>query len=275
MANRRYQIGTQAIDLPPDHLLPQFQGQHPLYDRFPSFLASLCRKDQWILDIGANVGDTTAAMVQNTEGQVLAIEGHAPFFELLVHNTNLLATEMQDRIRSVQALVGTRQVSGTLIESNGTATFVEGGENRFSRLDDILDREQITVQSVAVLKTDTDGHDPDVILSASQLLAAGSPVLYFENQFENDQQLGQFEEMYAAIGTHGYKLFSVFDNFGNLLLDIAPPYFVSSLNKYLKAQNLGKATRTVYYYDVLAFKEGSAEAVAMLLSNYRKAVFTD
>ncbi len=211
-------------------------------------------------------------MVQNTEGQILAIEGHAPFFELLAHNTGLLAADMQGRIRRVQALVGTQQANGTLLASNGTAKVVEGGESRFSRLDDILEEEQITAQSVAILKTDTDGHDPDVIFSASKLLDAGSPVLYFENQFENDQQLGKFEEMYAVIGTYGYNLFSVFDNFGNLLLDIAPRYFLSSLNKYLRAQNLSKATRTVYYYDVLAFKEGSAEAIAILLSNYRKAI---
>jgi FkbM family methyltransferase len=267
--NRPYRIGTQTIELPAGHLLPYYQQQHRLYDRFPPFLASICPKDHWIIDVGANVGDTTAAMIQNTEGHVLAIEGHPPFFELLKKNIHSFPLEMQDRIHITKALVGTQTATGDLVASNGTAKIVQGYNSEMRSLDSILETEHIAPQSVAVLKTDTDGSDSDVLLSASRLLTEGSAVLYFENQFENDLQLEQFESMYAAIGEFGYTLFSVFDNFGNLLLDIAPPYFLSSLNRYLKVQNTKSATRTVYYYDVLAYKPTQAEVAAVLTSRYR------
>jgi len=271
-ANQPYRIGTQIIELPPGHLLPYYQQQHLLYDRFPPFLASICPKNHWILDVGANVGDTTTAMVQNTKGHVLAIEGHPPFFELLERNIHSFPSHMRDRIQLVKALVGTQGATGNLVASNGTARLVQGGNSEMHSLDAILETEHVAPQSVAVLKTDTDGSDSDVLLSAPMLLTEGSPVLYFENQFDNDLQLEQFENMYAAIGEFGYTLFSVFDNFGNPLLDSAPPYFLSSLNRYLKVQNTRRATRTVYYYDVLAYKPAQAALAATLTSRYREFI---
>lgn len=267
-----YQIGTQILQLPPDHQLPIYQAHHPLYERFPFFLASLCKPHEWIVDVGANIGDTTAAFVQSTMGSILAVEAHPPYFEILERNIEGLPQGMKSRVRTVNALAGTGTISGSLVASNGTATVIPGGSSTPVPLDTTLQQQGIAPESVAVLKTDTDGYDADVILSAPELLTAGSPVLYFENRFDNDGQLGRYEAMYAELSRLKYNLFSVFDNFGNLMLDIAPVYFLSSLNKYLKAQNLGKGTRTVYYYDVLAFREERAESVARTLSNYRSFI---
>lgn len=212
------------------------------------------------------------AFVQSTAGNILAIEGHHPYFDLLNQNLRSLPEGMSSRVRSVNALVGTGRVTGSLVAFNGTATVVPGSTSEHVALDAILEQEEIAPESVSVLKTDTDGYDADVILSATRLLTQGSPILYFENQFEDDLQLERYETMYAEIAKMKYTSFSVFDNFGNLMLDVAPSSFLSSLNKYLKAQNIKRGTRTVYYYDVLAYREDRAEIVASMLSNYRKFI---
>lgn len=268
----QYQIGSQTLQLPIDHPLPSYQAQYPLYERFPFFLASLCKPGKWIIDVGANIGDTVTAFVQSTAGNVLAVEGHGPYFDLLTQNVRALPEGLSSRIRTVNALVGTGRVTGSLVAFNGTATVVPGSADEHLSLDLILEQQEIAPGSVAVLKTDTDGYDADVILSASRLLREGSPIVYFENQFENDQQLERYEAMYTEIAAMGYTLFSVFDNFGNLMLDVAPASFLTSLNKYLKAQNISRGTRTVYYYDVLAYREDRAEIVASMLGNYRRFI---
>lgn len=268
----QYQVGSQILQLPLDHPLPSYQAQHPLYERFPFFLASVCKPGKWIIDVGANIGDTVTAFVQSTAGNVLAIEGHRPYFDLLDQNVRSLSNGMSSRVRIVNALVGTGQVTGSLMAFNGTATIVPGSTNEHVSLDAILEQQAIAPESVSVLKTDTDGYDADVILSGSRLLTLGSPILYFENQFDNDQQLARYETMYAEIAKMNYTLFSIFDNFGNLMLDVAPFHFLSSLNKYLKAQNVSRGTRTVYYYDVLAYREDRADVVVSMLLNYRKFI---
>lgn len=56
-----------------------------MYNRFQSYLAGMVQ-DGYIVDIGANVGDTAAWMIPSTKGKMLCIEPVKQYYELLEKN---------------------------------------------------------------------------------------------------------------------------------------------------------------------------------------------
>lgn len=243
-----YTIGRQAIQIPVDHPLPRFQESLELYERFPFFLATACDRGEWIIDVGANIGDTTTAFIQATEGSVLAIEGQNRHFQLLRANVEGLSPGLRARIAIV---------------------------NTFERIDNVLAENGIAAGSVTVLKTGTDGRNAGFLASAASLLVAGSPILYCKNQFEDETQLLQCENLYAALEQMGYRTFWIIDNFGNPLVDQVPPSCLSSLIDYLRAGLSGRTLRTIEYYDIVACKDDRIALVDQVVSNFRAFVNMD
>jgi hypothetical protein len=123
---------------------------------------------------------------------------------------------------------------------------------------------------VFLLKTDTDGYDADVLLSASGLMREHDPVLYFENQIDTPAQAHQFASLYRQLAASGYLHYWVFDNFGNLLLEDVGPEVLPNLNQYLVVQQQKRSTRTIYYYDILAAKSSRKSPVAQAVRSYKQ-----
>src|SRR5215813_11669134 len=86
---RSCQIGRHTIKLPPGHRLDYYRWQSDRYDR-PlleiSTLLSSKYSDFCAIDIGANVGDSAAAITHNRDVPVLCIEGSTSFFPVLRQN---------------------------------------------------------------------------------------------------------------------------------------------------------------------------------------------
>jgi len=267
---KKYKIGNFTITLNNQHMLPNYQEAHRLYDRFlPVLCRHLDHTERWIIDVGANVGDSTIAMAQACQNPILSIEGDEAFFQLLTANVESFPNG-KERSKAVNVLVGTGKFSGNLVSSGTTATRSDkdiGGAS--VSLDALLRRSGIDPNSVALLKVDTDGYDGDVILSSLQLLATAAPVLFWENQFSSEQQLGCLEEFYRSIAHLGYGKFWVFDNFGNVLLEECSLKEIADLNKYVMARNSYRATRTIHYIDVLASTEKNLGIVRAAIGLYR------
>src|SRR5271156_3496303 len=94
-----------GIELGPDDTIARYYVGHRLYDRF---LPVLCRHlpNGWIVDVGANVGDTAVGIARETSNPILSVEASAEFYALLERNTAGL------RVRCVHALVGTGRYGG-------------------------------------------------------------------------------------------------------------------------------------------------------------------
>ena len=119
---KEYLIGRYKIKLSRDHRLPLYQAKHPLYDRFlPVLCENLNSRTGLIVDVGANVGDTTAAMFQMCPNPMLCIEGDKEFFHLLLENIERLGADT-NRIKVANVLVGTGTFTGGLVSSGTTAT---------------------------------------------------------------------------------------------------------------------------------------------------------
>lgn len=271
-----FNIGSRVIELPADHKLPIYQNLHRLYDRFLPVMGMYLpsRSDHVIVDVGANVGDTAASMLDSCVHNFLCVEGHAPFFDMLCSNVKkqLMAP---DRFILVNEVVGTGDFVGNLKANESTAHIeVEPCGQPVRSLDSIVAEHQL-LDKVALLKIDTDGFDGDVLLSSTQIINRSEPLIYWENQFCGDKQLNLLERAYEHLSKNGYNHLWIFDNFGNLLLEECTFAALHSLNRYVAAQDGHDCTRTIYYTDVLASKDNYQKAAAEAISRYKCDVIAD
>lgn len=63
-----YKIDGFTLDMREGHMLSIIQRENPMYARFVPYLGKLAgdESEKWIVDIGSNVGDTTAALIKHT-----------------------------------------------------------------------------------------------------------------------------------------------------------------------------------------------------------------
>ena len=265
----RFQVGSKQILLPPDHNLPAFQAAHPLYDRFLPVLAAHLepRHDRVVVDVGANVGDTLFAMLDRCDHRFLCIEGEAIYYDYLMQNLRN-HEDCRDRVRALNVMLGTGEFVGQLVRDGTTASLSPGLESaRPKTLDDVLS-EQGALDRVALLKIDTDGLDGDIILSGRRAIARSRPPVFWENYFASAKQLAALENAYDLLAGEGYEELCIFDNFGAIIAAGVGFPVLRAINDYVASQDAGKATRTIYYTDVLAAPCGD-KAVSAAISAFR------
>jgi FkbM family methyltransferase len=254
-----------TIILPADHRLPIYQAEHRLYDRFLPHLAIWLADGDRIIDVGANCGDTLAAMYSARPTlRFVCIEPDKGFDTYLRRNIKRLPGV--DAI-VVNAMVGQAISGAALIGSGGTAKQVisSGGGRASQTLDELL---QDVAAPVRLLKTDVDGFDYDVLDSASNIIARDAPLLFFECYLDHDFQRLGYRATIAALAAKGYTDWSIFDNFGALMAHGGSELVLDILD-YVWLQNAGATTRTIFYIDILAATASDKALVSTVLGNYQ------
>ena len=240
----RYRLGEVAITLPAGHPLPAYQAEHPLYDRFLPVLAAHLAAGEVAVDVGANCGDTLAAMhAAQPALHYVCVEADPGFFALLEANAARIAAARPDaQITLIQALVGEAIGTATLAGAAGTRHAVADaspGALAAQRLCDLLGDRGIAAPRL--IKSDVDGFDYDVIQSAGALLAEPLPLLFFECQFADQAQRRGYDDLFARLAANGYADWTLFDNFGNPLLRTDRLGDVAQLLDYVARQHRGAA----------------------------------
>ena len=288
-----YQCGDFTIQLTPDHLLPGYQKQFKAYDRFLPHLSSYFGPNDWVIDIGANCGDTLAAMIaKNTTSSYLCIEADNIFFDYLKYNIGVINKKLKKiTIIPIKALVGTGGVSGVLSGKGGTKslsslakvnpTGVSEPELHAVSLAKILQDfpETELIRSslgdgkvIRLIKSDVDGYDFDVINSAGLLLNSNDLILYFECYYREDFQIEGYRKLMAVLFERGFRHFWIFDNFGVFMLYADQTEIIGDLIHYIENQNKGKSPRTIWYYDILACKDKTKPIINSAISSYLRFV---
>ena len=96
--NKTTKIYDYKISVPFNYALKKYQSKHKLYDKFlPSFINRFSCND-YIIDIGANVGDTLFSLIQNCENPILCIEPSDIFYPYLEKNISLLSPKDKKRV---------------------------------------------------------------------------------------------------------------------------------------------------------------------------------
>lgn len=270
-------IGNYELAYPPKHQLPEFLRLHPLYDRFIPCLVEYLETKTLILDIGANIGDTTLAILQTCENDILSIEPDELYFEYLQKNLKRLPLELRGRASIVKAFIGTGKYDGHYRHYEGTG-FLEFDKlsnepHSFMSLDSL-----ISDKAVSFIKVDTDGMDFDVLLSGKKGIKKLEPILFWENYLIDEKQKEGFEELYNFLLSVGYSRFHVFDNFGNLLLKNTCIGSIKSINEYLLSQKKIDGMISIFYVDIVASTVSKSHILDMAIENFklkRELVYDD
>ncbi|MEI8373981.1 MAG: FkbM family methyltransferase [Planctomycetota bacterium] len=219
----------------------------------------------YAVDIGANVGDTAAAINAGGKTPVLCIEGDPSCFRFLEHNAKALG----QHVVVEKCFVGDTDGQADeeqLDRCQGTTTAVRAIESAAGglpvrRLESIL-RVHPQFEVPQLVKIDTDGYDFRIILSHLPFLLTRKPVLFFEYIVDARPSYEQSLECIDALIRLGYEQFFVFDNFGNFLLSTTTRDTLRDLNLYLLSNAMfGTA---VNYLDICAIPD-SHQIVARIL----------
>lgn len=281
--DRYYKIDGFTLDMGDNHLLSLYQEDCRLYSRFIPYLAELAneiRGEQGtIIDLGANVGDTVAAMIRHTPGKVLCIEPADEYYKLL--KKNIEAMQIASRVVAVQAFISNQKKNYQVIVSGGGTgvqqEYLESKIPTFS-LPELFDQYNIAMNDVSVIKTSTSGNDAGAILSLGDSLREMNPVFYIESSLpwgtEKDvcnSHLVECLRMDDYFVDHGYECCFVFDNFGNYLCKVKPDT-LKEMHQYIYRMEMRKSNRTFYYLYVLACRKNieglCSDAVRRYVEDY-------
>ncbi|MDB9447419.1 FkbM family methyltransferase [Anabaena sp. CS-542/02] len=264
-----YHIKDIPIILPPDHALPQYQNMFRLYDKFIGVLAKhLPNNEDLIVDIGANVGDTTALLLQYCKNPILCIEADADFFSVLEYNLS----NYRERITCVNSFISGKELKNVeLVKNRGTARAVESKETliKSDSLQSILDNSQLG--KCILLKTDTDGFDFEILLSSLSIIKENSPILFWENEISSLKDIEAVKDLLKELRSINYTKYIVIDNFGNPLIYEGTSEFIEQINEYLLNNKYNK-NQTFYYTDIAAFPAKYSHLVLPIASDYNNFI---
>jgi FkbM family methyltransferase len=271
-----------TIDLPPDHLLPSLLRAYPLYDQFLPHLAKYLDAGDVVFDIGANCGDTLAAMASaNPALAFVCVEPDATFFSFLARNSKRITAALPGTsVRVAQSLVGTQTAAATLHGDGGTKTAraldhagepatTSGVVHRSVRLDEIARGQPgLAPNKIRLLKSDVDGYDYDVIASAGAMLDNERLLIFFECFAENDDQRAGYLKLFEQLVARGYHHFSFFDNFGKFLRHTTTVDAAQSQLRDVWREPAPGAAKTVFYLDVLACRDADTALIERVVKEF-------
>lgn len=257
-----------SIKLPANHLLPYYQKQHPKYDRFLPHLVKYVTPLDTIVDIGANVGDTLAGMIEkNSASNYICIEPDDYFFSYLEENIALIKTSIKGlKIQTIKALVGKNVTNVSLDGKGGTKHAVINNQGGIKSLP--LDELISNKLNIRILKSDVDGFDYDVLDSSVEVIKNHKPMVFFECQYDAEYQMNGYKKILNTLELEGYCDWTVFDNFGEIVVRTNNIITIKQLMNYIWQQNVGKATRTIYYFDILSVRSTDSVFIDKVLIEY-------
>lgn len=145
----------------------------------------------WIINVGANIGDTCLQLSQRTSKNFVACEPVPATFRMLRQNIEL--NELSHRILARQTAIGpySGHVEMAVTRDSGWSEVrAEQGEEGFTvleqkkqyvqvpvvTLDELVTAEALSPREVALVWSDTQGFETQVIRSGSTLWSAGVPL---------------------------------------------------------------------------------------------------
>ena len=220
------------------------------------------------VDIGANVGDTAAAISAHRDVPVLCLEADPGYLPYLRRNAKTIGAHIvleesyigeSSRLLSpcqLQRTVGTTSAAGALRGGGGEQRMPnDKGAISVRRLEDVL-KQHALFANAKLIKSDTDGFDFNIIISHADLLSWMKPVVYFEYTVDSVESAERAAECIKALVRSGYVDFTLFDNYGSMM-GVYDAADFADLNHYLLSN--AYCGRAVYYCDVLAATAGDVD----------------
>jgi len=236
-------VGSLRCRLPAASPLAGVRREHPLFDRFTSALGAVLDDGDAVVVAGAGHGTSLAALADARPAlNLLAIERDAERFAYL--RTNASAPRA-GRTQLLHADLGSLALAG--IDAAVHEARVE--------------RVRLVVSPIGALGA-------EVLGGAAALCASARPMLHFSCQVGTDAE--PWRQRLRALWACGYTGFWMLDNFGNPICEATQPRVLDQMLDSLLRQNQRRASRTLYYYDVLAFADRDAARAARAIEMHTR-----
>ena len=265
--HRSVRRNVQGVDLwlPWSHRLPDYARLAPSYGQNLVELAALLAVDDTpltVIDVGANVGDSTLQIMNAVESRVLCVEADGFFLEYLRRNVGddpgvtieaslLEPGEAAESVQKAPVRVGgtTRFEPGTSTETAPTVSTTE------------LRRRHPDLDRLRLVKSDTDGYDVVLVPALARAWSESSPVLFFEydhvlSRIADNHPLLVWEELAEL----GYSEVAVWDYSGQPLGRVA----VGDMAVAATALDGTPDDRSHIYWDVAVAHRDDEVALAAL-----------
>lgn len=265
-STRPLTVGRHTIELPPGHLLDIYKISHEEYDVHLQRIGRIIAGKYpgcWAIDIGANIGDSAAAISAEVDIHTICIEGDPTYSPVLCRN----AQHIGPFVHIIAAYVGASEgtvTHGQIQRQGGTASIVSiagvpplgrsaGLTVPIAPLEILL--APFAAERFKFLKIDTDGFDFTILESCHTWVATRQPVILFEcdTSFPDCSEARAVETLQRLHRT-GYAHLAVFDNYGKLMS--ATSRDVATVCEHIRdLQQSRREARGIQYVDIYAFPE--------------------
>lgn len=184
------------------------------------FFKKFIKKGDLIIDIGANIGDTTVlmALAAGSSGITLGFEPNPYVFKILEINASL--NKEKQNIIPLPYAITVKEEEFFYISSE--ASFANGGISPTEKsihgkfiyphkikgivLQKFLEMNYMDkIKNLSFIKIDTEGYDKEIIKSISGLIEKYKPAIVAESFKHSTPE--EKEELYNVIKQHGYDIF--------------------------------------------------------------------
>ena len=198
-----------------------------------NFIQSISRELQFSLDIGANIGNYSKLLIEETNSYIFAFEPLDGAYDIL----NNLVIEHPNRIEAFKLALGDKNVEkninftdeksekATFLDDISKLSFYEGASNKKKlvnvvTLDEFMEQKNLFDKEIDLIKIDTEGYELEVLKGSKRLIEENKPK-YIQLEF-NIHQLFKNHTMYEfSKYLKKYELFQILP-FGNKLLKVNP-----------------------------------------------------
>ncbi|MDB5223966.1 MAG: FkbM family methyltransferase [Chitinophagaceae bacterium] len=223
---QEYPAKIDLFDLKDEGKIDFANWDNPLYtpivisQKMVDFFKQFIKKGDLVIDIGANIGDTTVpmALAAGPAGIALGFDPNPYVYKILEINATL--NKEKQTIVPLPYAITVKEEEFYYVSSE--ASFSNGGiaTTKDSRHGNFYHHEKIKginlkafleenysdkISGLSFIKIDTEGYDKEIIKSISDLLATYKPTIVAESfgKSTNDEKL----ELYDVIEKLGYELF--------------------------------------------------------------------
>ena len=261
-------VGNKKLKMLLSQQTPYYYASFLEYDRaLPRICELIYNVDNnlFIIDIGANIGDTATLISDKISGaSILCIEGDQKFLPFLYYNTK----KINNNVIYIEPkyCVDTLENNKLNVENkNGTANLYTSENNVIENIDslDNIINKNIQFRKANLLKIDTDGFEITLLKGAKKLLEQKHPLIFFEffpeGYISNNQNP---IDLIVLLNSYGYNKALFYDNFGN----IKGIYNFTDIEEIKK--NINEIDNNkIYYYDVLCVHRTDEEKYMYILKN--------
>jgi FkbM family methyltransferase len=223
-----------------------------------------------MIDVGANVGDTAAIVKTAMDVPIICIEGDPAVLPLLRQNVAPMKTVtacqhyLGERMEDVEVIIQKEGWDSTIVP-------VKSGEFSTSKTMSLVKLDEVVAglalpHMCKLLKVDVEGFDFKVLRGASSLLQKDKPVIIFEWNHQNLEQIGEASMgIFPYLSALDYEDILIFDGQGDFMM----PGKVTDAGLLQDLYDYSRNLKGLFYYDICVFPKQDSNMASDFLSAER------